>query len=77
MLALRLIAASTWSAPTDFKFQCQATAGRKRRRTAPPPSQVLSLLNLNNMPFPLNVKVVYKYGGQPLNESGTITVGDK
>jgi hypothetical protein len=82
MVALRLIVVSAGSALTDFKAQWQATPGWQINAQAPdgnvvapgkPVSQVLYLLNLNNAPFQLNVKVAYKYGAQPLTEAGTIT----
>ena len=38
----------------------------------PPISQVIYLLNMNNSPFSLQVKVTYKFGSQPLTETFVI-----
>jgi hypothetical protein len=61
-----------WQAIPGWQINAQAPDGSV---LAPgkPITQVLYLLNLNNAPFQLTVKVAYKYGTQPLTESGTIT----
>jgi hypothetical protein len=82
MVALMLVAVTTGSTLTEFKFQFQVTPGWKIN--AQPPdgnvlapgksvAQVLYLVNTVNTPFQLNLRIAYKFGAQPLMENGTIT----
>jgi hypothetical protein len=81
LLALRLIVQATGSKLTDFKLDYRALPGWQLS-TQPlsgsvlepgtPIMQVLGLVNANNSPFQLTLTASYKYGAQPLTETGVI-----
>ncbi|KAK8882757.1 AP-1 complex subunit gamma-1 [Tritrichomonas musculus] len=82
-IALNLIYYSASSQLTDFKVNIQLPPGWQVNQQQPdgnvlnpvgekPVSQVLYLLNMNNSPFQMQLKVQYKYGTQPLSEVGVI-----
>jgi hypothetical protein len=83
--ALRLLFYNTSASRlNDFKAEYQIQPGWQVNAQAadgsvleahgsPPIAQVLYLLNQTNGPFSLHVRVSYRFGSQPLQETGTIT----
>jgi hypothetical protein len=84
-IALNVIAFGTGQAPlSEFRMEFQAVPGWKVSPQRPdgsvlPPAgqgriaQVVYLLNMNNAPFQMQIKVAYKFGAQPLSGVGTVT----
>lgn len=82
--ALRLIIYNTGSTQLDdFKLAFHPSVGWQINVQPPdrtfllpkgnaPTTQIVYLMNLNNSPFQLQTKVTYKFGSQPLTETGVI-----
>lgn len=83
-IALQLVVINTGSAQLqNFKMEFQMRPGWQVQvqppssavllpSDQPPLTQVLYLFNQNNSPFGLQIKFTYKFGSQPINETGVI-----
>ncbi|OHT15219.1 Adaptin N terminal region family protein [Tritrichomonas foetus] len=84
--ALRLVVSGTGASPlSEFKMAFTPSVGWQIKaqppdrsvlgpKGSPPITQVLYLLNMNNAPFQIQTKVSFKFGTQPINETGVISV---